>query len=121
MSATQSRRDWLLSDSPTSRKQARWGQNYRIWLALKANRLAMVGLWIVVILALLALFAPLIAPYDPLEGIGGLRGARALVWRVATVVRKLTRQSSGVSGQNSIMRRARLREGRSSGRVFGFG
>ena len=76
MSAVQSRRDWLLSDSPTSRKQARWGQNYRIWLALKANRLAMVGLWIVVILALLALFAPLIAPYDPLEGIGGLRGAR---------------------------------------------
>lgn len=76
MSAAQSRREWLLSDSPTSRKQARWGQNYRIWLALKANRLAMVGLWIVVILALLALFAPLIAPYDPLEGIGGLRGAR---------------------------------------------
>ncbi len=72
----QTRREWLLSDSPTSRKQARWGQNYRIWLALKANRLAMVGLWIVVILALLALFAPLIAPYDPLEGIGGLRGAR---------------------------------------------
>ena len=72
----QTRREWLLSDSPTSRKQARWGQNYRIWLALKANRLAMVGLWIVVILALLALFAPLIAPSDPLEGIGGLRGAR---------------------------------------------
>jgi len=73
---TVTRREWLLSDSPTSRKQARWGQNYRIWLALKANRLAMVGLWIVMILALLALFAPLIAPYDPLEGIGGLRGAR---------------------------------------------
>ena len=73
---TMTRREWLLSDSPTSRKQARWGQNYRIWLALKANRLAMVGLWIVIILALLALFAPLIAPYDPLEGIGGLRGAR---------------------------------------------
>ena len=76
MTRPQTRREWLLSDSPTSRKQARWGQNYRVWLALKANRLAMVGLWIVVILALLALFAPLIAPYDPLEGIGGLRGAR---------------------------------------------
>ena len=76
MTTVQTRREWLLSDSPTSRKQARWGQNYRIWLALKANKLAMVGLWIVVILALLALFAPLIAPYDPLEGIGGLRGAR---------------------------------------------
>jgi peptide/nickel transport system permease protein len=76
MTAQLTRREWLLSDSPASRKQARWGQNYRIWLALKANKLAMVGLWIVVILALLALFAPLIAPYDPLEGIGGLRGAR---------------------------------------------
>lgn len=72
----QARRDWLLSDSPVSRGQARWGQSYRIWLALKANRLAMVGLWIVVVLTLLAIFAPLIAPYDPLEGIGGLRGAR---------------------------------------------
>ena len=76
MTVQQSRRDWLLSDNPVSRGQARWGQSYRIWLALKANRLAMVGLWIVIVLALLAIFAPLIAPYDPLEGIGGLRGAR---------------------------------------------
>ena len=76
MTVQQSRRDWLLSDSPASRSQARWGQSYRIWLALKANRLAMVGLWIVVVLALLAIFAPVLAPYDPLEGIGGLRGAR---------------------------------------------
>jgi peptide/nickel transport system permease protein len=76
MTGSQTRRDWLLSDSPVSRGQARWGQSYRIWLALKANRLAMVGLWIVVVLTLLAIFAPVLAPYDPLEGIGGLRGAR---------------------------------------------
>ena len=76
MSNEMTRRDWLLSDSPTSRSQARWGQSYRVWLALKANRLAMVGLWIVIILTLLAIFAPVLAPYDPLEGIGGLRGAR---------------------------------------------
>ena len=76
MTTLQTRREWLLSDSPVSRGQARWGQSYRVWLALKANRLAMVGLWIVIILTLLAIFAPLIAPYDPLEGIGGLRGAR---------------------------------------------
>ena len=76
MTALQTRREWLLSDSPVSRGQARWGQSYRVWLALKANRLAMVGLWIVIILTLLAIFAPLIAPFDPLEGIGGLRGAR---------------------------------------------
>jgi peptide/nickel transport system permease protein len=76
MTEVQTRRDWLLSDSPVSRRQARWGQSYRIWLALKANRLAMVGLWIVIVLMLLAIFAPVLAPYDPLEGIGGLRGAR---------------------------------------------
>jgi peptide/nickel transport system permease protein len=72
----QSRRDWLLSDSPVSRSQARWGQSYRTWLALKSNRLAMVGLYIVLLLAALAILAPVLAPFDPLEGIGGLRGAR---------------------------------------------
>ena len=76
MTLSQSRRDWLLSDSPVSRSQARWGQSYRTWLALKSNRLAMLGVYIVLILALLAIFAPVLAPYDPLEGIGGLRGAR---------------------------------------------
>ena len=76
MTGSQSRRDWLLSDSPVSRRQARWGQSYRTWLALKSNRLAMLGVYIVLILALLAIFAPVLAPYDPLEGIGGLRGAR---------------------------------------------
>ncbi|MGL4235205.1 ABC transporter permease [Tabrizicola sp.] len=70
------RREWLLSDAPTSRSQARWGQSYRTWLALKSNRLAMVGLWIVIVLILLAIFAPVLAPYSPVEGIGGLRGAR---------------------------------------------
>jgi peptide/nickel transport system permease protein len=76
MSGLQTRREWLLSDTPASRGQARWGQSYRVWLALKANRLAMVGLWIVAVLVLLAVFAPVLAPYDPLEGIGGLRGDR---------------------------------------------
>ena len=69
-------RDWLLSEQPTSRAQARWGQSYRTWLALRSNRLAMAGFWIVVALILIAIFAPVIAPYDPLTGIGGLRGAR---------------------------------------------
>ena len=69
-------RDWLLSEQPTSRAQARWGQSYRTWLALRSNRLAMAGFWIVVALILIAIFAPVIAPFDPLTGIGGLRGAR---------------------------------------------
>ncbi|PTE21197.1 D,D-dipeptide ABC transporter permease [Cereibacter changlensis JA139] len=66
------RREWLLSDYPQSRRQARAGQSYRTWLALKSNRLAMVGLWIVLALVAMAIFAPLIAPYDPLIG-GDLR------------------------------------------------
>ncbi len=41
------RREWLLSDRPASRRQARAGQVYRTWLAFRANWLAMVGLGIV--------------------------------------------------------------------------
>ena len=70
-------RSWLLTDQPASRRQARLGQAYRTWEALTANRLAMVGFAIVVVLVLLALFAGLIAPYDPIVG-GGLRTERLL-------------------------------------------
>jgi peptide/nickel transport system permease protein len=58
--------DYLITDSPTSRRQARLGQFYRQWLAFKRNRLAMLGLGIVVALLLVAAFAPLIATADPL-------------------------------------------------------
>jgi peptide/nickel transport system permease protein len=58
--------DYLLTDSPTSRRQARLGQMYRKWLAFRRNRLAMVGLGIIVVLLLVAAFAPLIATADPL-------------------------------------------------------
>ncbi len=76
MSAT-SRRDWLLSDRPASRRQARAGQAFRTWLAFRSNWLAMVGLGIVLLLVLVALLAGLIAPYDPLVG-GDLRTERLL-------------------------------------------
>ena len=59
-------RDWLLDPSPASRRQARFGQAYRSWLKLARNPLALVGLAIVVLLVLMAAFAPLIATYDPL-------------------------------------------------------
>ena len=51
------RRDWLLSDQPASRAQARLGQAYRSWDALRANRLAMLGLAIVVALIAVAILA----------------------------------------------------------------
>jgi len=58
--------DYLLSDSPASRRQARLGQLYRKWLAFRRNPLAMFGLAIIVALLLVAAFAPLIATADPL-------------------------------------------------------
>ncbi len=57
---------WLISDSPESRRQARLGQLYRQWLAFKRNPMAVAGLAIIVLLLLIAAFAPLIAPFDPL-------------------------------------------------------
>lgn len=77
MTATLSRREWLLTDQPHSRRQARLGQAYRTWLAFRANPLAMVGLAIVLLLIVVALLAPWIAPYDPITG-GDLRTERLL-------------------------------------------
>lgn len=72
-----STRDWLLSDRPASRRQARLGQAYRTWSQLRRNRLAMVGLGIVVVLILMAIFANVISPYDPIRG-GDLRTERLM-------------------------------------------
>lgn len=58
-------RAWLTSDDPTSRAQARWGRAYHAWLRLRENRLAMVGLVIVLSLAAVAAFAPALSPYPP--------------------------------------------------------
>ncbi|MCA0417898.1 MAG: ABC transporter permease [Proteobacteria bacterium] len=57
---------WLISDSPESRRQARLGQLYRQWLAFKRNPMAVAGLAIIVLLLLIAAFAPIIAPFDPI-------------------------------------------------------
>ncbi|MGO1117781.1 nickel transporter permease [Rhodovibrionaceae bacterium A322] len=58
--------EWLLTDTPASRGQARWGRLYLGWLAFRKNRLAMTGLFILMILLVVAALAPWIAPYDPL-------------------------------------------------------
>ncbi|MFD1913719.1 ABC transporter permease [Halodurantibacterium flavum] len=61
-------RNWLLSEEPETRAQARLGQFYRLCRALFRNPLAMVGLAIIAGLLLVAAFAPLIAPFSPFEG-----------------------------------------------------
>jgi peptide/nickel transport system permease protein len=69
--------DWLQSEQPDSRRQARLGQAWRTWLLFTGNRLGMIGLAIVVLLVLVAIFANVIAPYDPVLG-GDLRTERLL-------------------------------------------
>ncbi len=71
-----SRRDWLLSDRPQSRTQARLGRAYVTWRQFTANRLAVVGLLIIVALLLIAAFANLIATHNPV--VGDLMNARLL-------------------------------------------
>lgn len=62
---TQTLREWLLSETPTSRRQARLSAFYKGWLTLRANHMAMIGLAIIALLLGTALFAPLLAPHDP--------------------------------------------------------
>jgi peptide/nickel transport system permease protein len=73
----QSLSEWLQSEQPASRRQARLGQAWRTWLLFSGNRLGMIGLAIVVLLVLVAIFANVIAPYDPVLG-GDLRTERLL-------------------------------------------
>ena len=58
--------EWLRDPNPTSRFQSRMVQSYLSWLRLKRNKLAVIGLLITVALVLMAIFAPLLAPYDPI-------------------------------------------------------
>lgn len=59
-------RAWLSDQNPTSRRQARLGQLWLAWVRIRRNRLAMAGLVIVGILLIVAIFAPLLAPHNPL-------------------------------------------------------
>ncbi|MFT4160156.1 nickel transporter permease [Shinella zoogloeoides] len=74
--AAMTRREWLLTDRPQSRLQARLGRAYVAWRRFTANRLAVLGLLIILGLVFLALFAPLIAPHSPY--VGDLANARLL-------------------------------------------
>lgn len=69
-------RQWLLSDRPQSRRQARLGRLYVIWQRFSANRLALAGLFILCGLLFIAAFAGVLAPHSPVQG--DLRAARLL-------------------------------------------
>jgi len=67
MSETQSLRAWLLTDTPTSRRHAKFAAAYQGWLSFRSNTMAMIGLWILIFLIFVAIAAPLLAPHDPFE------------------------------------------------------
>ncbi|EJT03858.1 MULTISPECIES: ABC transporter permease [Rhizobium] len=75
-SPAMSRREWLLSDRPQSRMQARLGRAYVTWRQFTANRLAVVGLLIIIALLFIAAFADVLATHNPV--VGDLRNARLL-------------------------------------------
>jgi peptide/nickel transport system permease protein len=74
MTGAQSLRAWLMSEKPSSRKQAMLGRAYSAWRTFSKNRLAVVGLVIVLVLIFVATFADFLAPYSPY--IGDLRTTR---------------------------------------------
>ena len=69
-------RQWLLSDRPASRRQARLGRAYIIWRRFSENKLALLGLIIILGLIFVAIFADQLAPHNPVQG--DLRNARLL-------------------------------------------
>ncbi|WP_137388743.1 ABC transporter permease [Rhodoligotrophos defluvii] len=70
-------RQWLLAAEPQSRTQARLGRMYVGWRTLMGNPLAVIGLVIVLVLVLVAIFADVLATHSPVIG-GDLRTERLL-------------------------------------------
>ena len=60
-----------------AKKSKSGGLWYEAWLRFKRNKLAMVGLVMALSVILVAIFAPLIAPYDPIEQLIWSEGAQA--------------------------------------------
>ncbi|MRX52091.1 ABC transporter permease subunit [Paracoccus sp. S-4012] len=58
-------REWFATDTPRSRFQARSIAFWNAWQTLSSNWLAMIGLGIIVLLVLMAVFAPWIATHPP--------------------------------------------------------
>jgi peptide/nickel transport system permease protein len=65
MTRAEALRSWLITDTPASRGQASWGRLYLQWLSFRRNWLAVAGLIVSLVLASIAIAAPLLATYDP--------------------------------------------------------
>ena len=66
MSQSPSRlKQWLLSDTPASRRQAACGLAYRRWRRFARNPISLIGLVILLMLIVAAIFGPALAPHDP--------------------------------------------------------
>ncbi|MFM7532299.1 MAG: nickel transporter permease [Rubrivivax sp.] len=59
---------WLLTERPQSRRQAALGRAYGVWRVFARNRLALVGLAIILALVAVSLLADVIAPAGPTAG-----------------------------------------------------
>ena len=59
--------DWLMSDRPQSRRQASLGRAYGAWRTFARNRLAMLGLAIVIALVLVAILADVLRRIRPIS------------------------------------------------------
>ncbi|EEA03055.1 binding-protein-dependent transport systems inner membrane component [Burkholderia sp. H160] len=60
-------RAWLLTDTPASHRQAALGLAYRRWRRFSGNPLSVFGLSILMLLVIVAVIGPWIAPHDPLR------------------------------------------------------
>jgi peptide/nickel transport system permease protein len=60
-------KQWLLTDTPASRKQAALGLAYRRWRRFVGNPLSVFGFAILIALVIVAIIGPWIAPHDPLR------------------------------------------------------
>ncbi|MDQ0626649.1 peptide/nickel transport system permease protein [Paraburkholderia graminis] len=60
-------KQWLLTDTPASRKQAALGLAYRRWRRFAGNPLSGFGFAILMVLVIVAIIGPWIAPHDPLR------------------------------------------------------
>ncbi len=63
--ADQTFREWLVTDTPTSRRHAKLSALYQGWLTFRSNTMAMVGLGILLLLIVVAVAAPILSPHDP--------------------------------------------------------